>query len=169
MQSEHHIGKLLASLIICLIPGYAALYLFTTAIPGWYSGLVKPDFVPSDLIVFYAIIVLFCLLGMALYSIWNVGFSDHEVKTALLIFSFNLILLELWFWAFFSMHAVFVAFIGLIIVVAATICTLAEALMTSVRAVFFLVPCLILLLIACYANYLLIVLNPGLPIWGTFA
>ena len=54
----------------------------------------------------------------------------------------------------------------MLLVVAAAICTIAQALMSSVGTVFFLVPCLILLIIACYANYLLVVLNPNLPAWG---
>jgi len=166
MPAEHHPGRLLASLLICLIPGYAGLYLFTTSIPGWYSGLVKPDILPPDNLFFYAIIAVFGLLGLALYTIWNAGFSNHEVQTAATLFFFTLILLVFWFWVFFSLHAVYLALVVMLLVVAAAICTIAQALMSSVGAVFFLVPCLILLVIACYANYLLVVLNPDLPIWG---
>jgi len=167
MTSEHHTGRLIASLAACLIPGYVALYLFTTSIPRWYAGLKKPGFVPPDIIVFYAIIIVFCLLGLTLYTIWNAGLTDHEVRTALLFFLFDLVLFFLWFVVFFYLQAIFLAMVVMVMVIAATLCTLVKVLSTSVRAAFFMVPCLILLLIFCYANLQILSLNPDLPAWGS--
>ncbi|WP_325411638.1 tryptophan-rich sensory protein [Methanoregula sp.] len=150
----------------CLIPSYVALYLFTTSIPGWYSGLKKPDFLPSDLISFYGIIILFCLLGLTLYSIWNAGLGRSEVQAAFQLFLFTLTLLMLWFVSFFYLQSVFFAFIVMVMVIAVTLCTLAQILRSAVNAAFFIIPCLILLLIICYANLQIVELNAGLPVWG---
>jgi len=166
MTNEKPAGRLIASLAICLIPGYVALYLFTTSIPRWYAGLKKPDFVPPDIIVFYAIIIVFCLLGLTLYIIWNAGLADHEVRTALILFMFGLILSLLWFVVFFYIHAVFFALIMMVMVIAVILCTLVQVLRSTVRAALFLVPCLILLLLFCYANLQILLMNPYLPAWG---
>ncbi len=167
MKSEHHTGRLITSLVACLIPGYVALYLFTTSIPKWYAGLKKPGFVPPDLIVFYAIILVFCLLGLTLYTIWNAGLSNREVRAALLLFLLFMILYFLWFVAFFYFQAVFLALIVMVMVIAVMICLLVQVLWSTVVSALFLVPCLIIMLIFCCANLLMVLMNPGLPIWGS--
>jgi tryptophan-rich sensory protein len=167
MKSEHHTGRLIMSLVACLIPGYVALYLFTTSIPNWYSVLKKPDFVPPDLIVFYAIILVFCLLGLTLYTIWNAGLSNRDVRAALLLFMLFMVLYFLWFVAFFYSQAVFLALIVMVMVIATMICLLVQVLWSTVVSALFLVPCLIILLIFCYANFLMVLMNPGLPVWGS--
>ncbi|ABS56601.1 TspO and MBR like protein [Methanoregula boonei 6A8] len=166
MKQDHHTGRLIISLIACLIPGYIALYLFTTSIPGWYSGLKKPGFLPSDLMVFYALILLFCLLGLSLYSIWCAGLDHNEVKAALRFFVFTLTLLMLWFASFFFLQAIFFAFVIMVMVIAMILCTLAQILRSAVTAAFFIVPCLILMIIIGYANLMIVELNAGLPAWG---
>jgi translocator protein len=167
MKSEHHTGRLITSLVACLIPGYVALYLFTSSIPKWYSGLKKPGLVPPDIIVFYAIIVVFCLLGLTLYTIWNAGLSNREVRAALRLFMLFMALYFLWFVAFFYFQAVFLALIILMMVVAVMLCMLVQVLWSAVVSALFLVPCLIIMLIFCYANLLIMLMNPGLPIWGS--
>jgi translocator protein len=166
MKKEHHYGRLIASLVACLIPGYVALYLFTTSIPGWYSRLKKPGFLPSDLIIFYAVILIFCLLGLSLYSIWNAGLNRNEVKAAFQLFLFTLTVFLLWFCSFFYLQALFFAFVIMVMVVAVMVCTLAQSLRSAVTSAFFIVPCLILMLIICYANMQIVLLNSGLPVWG---
>jgi len=166
MKHEHHYGRLITSLIACLLPGYVALYLFTTSIPGWYSTLKKPDFVPSDLIVFYGIILLFCLFGISLYLIWSSGIHRPEAKAAFSLFVFTLTILELWFIAFFYLEAAFFAFVIIVMVNVLLFCTIAQTLRAAVKPVFFLVPCLILTLIACYVNLQIVMMNAGIPAWG---
>ena len=166
MKREHHYGKLIASLLACLIPGYGALYLFTTAIPGWFSSLKKPGFLPSDLMIFYGIILLFCLLGIALYFIWNAGLDHSEVQAAFQLFLFTLALLIFWFISFFYLQAVFFSFIVMIMVTAIMVCTLVQCLRSAVNSAFFIVPCLTLMVIICYANLQVVELNAGLPVWG---
>jgi tryptophan-rich sensory protein len=169
MKKEHHYGRLIASLVACLIPGYAALYLFTTSIPGWFSGLKKPDFLPSDIIIFYAIILLFCLLGLSLYCIWNAGLSHSEVKASYRLFLVTLIFFVFWFVSFFYLQAAFFSLIIMLMVIAVMLCTLAQSLRSAVNAVFFIVPTLILMLIICYANLQIVLMNAGLPVWGIMA
>ena len=166
MAGNHHIGRLIASLLTCLVPGYFALYCFTTSIPGWYSTLNKPDFVPPDIIIFYAIIAVFCLLGLALYTVWTAGPSDHEIQTAMQFLIFTLVLLMVWFIVFFPFEAVFLGLVVMVMAVAALLCTLMQSLRCTVSSTFFLVPCLILLLIFCIANFQIYLMNPGIPVWG---
>jgi tryptophan-rich sensory protein len=166
MKSGNHAIKLIASLVACLIPGYVALYLFTTSIPGWYSTLKKPDFLPSDLIVFYGIILIFSLFGLSLYYIWIAGFKHAEVKAAFNLFLFTLAVFLFWFVAFFYMQALFFAFVIMVMVNVVMVCTIIQILRSAVKPVFFLVPSFILMLIICYANLQIVLLNSGLPGWG---
>jgi tryptophan-rich sensory protein len=167
MKSEHHTGRLIASLVACLIPGYVALYLFTTSIAGWYSGLKKPAFIPPDIIVFYAIILVFSLLGLTLYTMWNADLSNREARAALRLFTLLVCLYFLWFVAFFLLQAAFFALIIIVMVVAVMLSTLVQVLWSTVVSALFLVPSLILVLIFCWANLQIVLMNPGLPVWGS--
>jgi len=128
MPAEHHPGRLLASLLICLIPGYAGLYLFTTSIPGWYSGLVKPDYpAPGQPVLLCDHCRLWPAGTGTLYHLECRLFEPRRCRTAATLFFFTLILLVLWFWVFFSLHAVYLALVVMLLVVAAAICTIAQA------------------------------------------
>jgi len=166
MKNDHHLGRLVVSLIACFIPGYVALYLFTSALSGWYSGLKKPGFLPSDLVLFYGIILLFGLLGLSLYCLWNAGTGRSEVRAGIQFFIYTLTLLMLWFVSFFFLEAAFFSLVVMVMVIAMLLCTLAQILRSAVTAAFFIVPVMILLLVICYANLLIVELNAGLPMWG---
>ncbi|HNX17821.1 MAG TPA: tryptophan-rich sensory protein [Methanoregula sp.] len=163
MTGGHHTGKLIVSLVTCLLPGYIALYLFTTSIPGWYSNLNKPDFVPPDIIVFYTIIFAFSLLGLTMYSIWNAGLLHRDVKAAFQMFLFVLILFFFWFVAFFYIQSVFFALIVMIMTIAVMLCVLVQALLSTVGSALFIVPSLILMLVFCCANLMILLMNSNLP------
>jgi len=166
MKSDHHFGKLLSSLILCLIPGYAALYVYTESIPGWFSLLNKPGFLPSYTIIFYGIIVLFCLFGLALYAIWMKGVGNSDVSAAFWWFLFSISLLFLWFFIFFYLQVVFFALALIILIDAAVLCTCVLILRSSITPVFFLLPCFIALLIVSYINAQILFMNPDLHTWG---
>jgi len=165
-MAGHRFSTLITSLVACVVAGYADLYLFTTSLPVFYDILPKPGFVPPDLFSFYGIIVVSLLLGLALYSIRNTGLKHNDERLALYLFLFGLVLNVLWFLIFFWYRSVFFGLIVMIMLITVLICTIYQALKSAVSATIFLVPYLIVMLLAAYANLVIYQMNPGLPLWG---
>ena len=103
--------KLIISLII---PQLAAIIggLFTAkSIPTWYATLIKPSFNPPNWLFGPVWTILYLLMGVSLYLIWN---SQKDFKVALIIFGIQLGLNLLWSILFFGLHQPLWAFIEII-------------------------------------------------------
>jgi tryptophan-rich sensory protein len=101
----HDIVLLLVSIIICQLAGLIGSFATTPAIPGWYASLRKPAFTPPSSVFAPVWIILFLLMGCALFLVWRQGVRIPAVKWAILIFVIQLILNVLWSFAFFGMRS----------------------------------------------------------------
>jgi tryptophan-rich sensory protein len=73
-------------------------------ITGWYAALTKPSFNPPSWIFGPVWTILFALMGIALYLVWLNGVKKAATRTAIIAFSFQLILNVLWSFIFFGWH-----------------------------------------------------------------
>jgi tryptophan-rich sensory protein len=167
-KAEHNLTKLFAALAICLFVGYIDLYFFTSSIPDWYSNLVVPAFVPPVTDLFYGIIVMAVLLALSLYCILKDNLNKHDARMSSILFTFGLALNVLWFYTFFYFRSIFMALMVMIMVLTMLACMIYQTLRSTVISSVFLVPYLIIMLLAAYANLQIVLLNPNLPIWGNF-
>jgi len=97
--------KLIASIVICLIAGALGSFFTTPAIPTWYATLIKPSIAPPNWVFFPVWTALFIMMGISLFLVWQKSLQDQQVKTALSIFTIQLILNVLWSAAFFGLRS----------------------------------------------------------------
>lgn len=161
-MKRHPLVRLAASFLICIVAGYANLYLFTQSLPRWYGLLLKPAFIPPPIIIFYGIIVVSLLLGLCLFVIWSAIPTHHDAILARNLLIFGIGLSVLWFFVFFSLHMVFIALIIMVLLLAVLAATIFQVLHSAVKAVLILVPFFIVMIIVALANFELYLMNPVL-------
>lgn len=113
-MNKNNLLKLISSIAICQLAGIIGSIFTAPAIPGWYSGLIKPAFNPPSWIFGPVWITLYTLMGISLYLIW-VGKSDKKQKKRnIRIFLLHLIFNSMWSVLFFGLKNPALALIDII-------------------------------------------------------
>jgi benzodiazapine receptor len=113
-------GKKIVQLIICmlipLLTGIIAGFITRNEMvnSGWFDLLNKPSFNPPDAVFGPVWTILYLLMGISLYMIWNSAATDHR-KKALFIFGLQLFLNFCWSILFFYLHMVFGSVINILV------------------------------------------------------
>jgi tryptophan-rich sensory protein len=97
--------KLIFSLILCQLAGFIGSF-FTRDSIGWYYTLIKPSFRPPNWLFGPVWIVLYLLMGIALYLIWKREFKSSESKYPMIIFTIQLVLNASWSIVFFGARSI---------------------------------------------------------------
>jgi translocator protein len=105
---------LFSSIIICQLAGIIGSIFTTPAIPTWYANINKPTFRPPNWVFAPVWTTLFLLMGIALFLIWRKGLNEKDIKIAIAVFAFQLVLNTLWSFLFFGLKSPFAAFIEII-------------------------------------------------------
>ncbi|QRG09519.1 tryptophan-rich sensory protein [Xanthobacter dioxanivorans] len=95
------LGCLLLVAAVALVGGAVT----APAIPGWYQGLVKPAWTPPNPAFPVAWSVLYLLMGLALFRLWDRVPPSQQRSTAIRLFLAQLALNALWSPVFFGLHA----------------------------------------------------------------
>lgn len=150
---------LAGSLGICLLAGYMGWYPAVPGMPAWYAGLVKPVFSPPSWVFSPAWMVSFVLMGLCLFFILQSGTEQRDVRFGLILFVFQLLVSLTWAYAFFGIHAVFIAFMCIIALWATLLCAVIQVFRISVYGGMLLVPYFLWVCYLAYLNYGIMVLN----------
>lgn len=108
-------GKLILSLIVPLLFGGLGA-LFTTPNLFWYNTIIRPSFTPPDYVFAPVWTILYFLMGLAWYLVWQhqPHFWQFAKKVlyrdAIGVFFAQLVLGVLWSLSFFALHMPGVAF-----------------------------------------------------------
>ena len=89
--------------IISEAAGAAGSIFTASAIPAWYATLQKPAFNPPNFIFAPVWTILYFLMGVSAFLVFEKGFTKKEVRFALLVFALQLILNVLWSFVFFGL------------------------------------------------------------------
>ena len=146
--------KLILSIIICEIAGIIGSFFTASSIPTWYTTLNKPVFNPPSFVFAPVWIILYFLMGVTLYILWQ-----KKAKKAIIVFAVQLILNSLWSILFFGLKNPFAAFLEIIILWAAIILTIFYSYKTSKKAAYLLIPYLLWVTFASILNYSIWMLN----------
>ena len=121
-------------LILCLAlcAAIAAIGGLATApqIPGWYAGLAKPAWTPPNLAFPIAWSILYTLIGVALWRLWDRARRPGAHRRALILLLVHLALNASWSPVFFGLHAIRAGLAIIILMIA----TLAAAMAHSAKA-----------------------------------
>jgi benzodiazapine receptor len=150
---------LIISIIICQAAGLIGSIFTAPAIPAWYAGLIKPSFSPPNWLFAPVWLILYTLMGVAAYLIWEKGISKKKVKTALIIFAVQLILNSLWSIIFFGWRLPQYAFVEIIALWVFILLTILNFYKISRTAGLLLVPYLFWVSFAALLNYSIFNLN----------
>lgn len=110
-----NLPKLIASLIICQLAGIVGSVFTIPAVTSWYPTLNKPSFSPPNYIFGPFWLMLYFLMGISLYLVWQKKAKKKKVRQALILFGVHLFLNVLWSIVFFGLKNTGLAFIEIVI------------------------------------------------------
>jgi tryptophan-rich sensory protein len=117
-----NIMRLLVSIALCEGVGIIAGLLTAQSVRTWYPALAKPWFTPPGWVFGPAWFLLYLLMGIALYLVWQ---KEGSLATqAATVFFVQLFLNGLWSLVFFGLRSPFWAFIEIIVLWMAILSTM---------------------------------------------
>lgn len=150
---------LIISIAVAQLAGTIGSFFTFSAIPTWYSTLVKPVFNPPNWIFGPVWITLYTMMGVSSYLIWKKGIGNQEVKTALIVYAIHLFFNAIWSILFFGLKRLDVAFFEISILWSFIIFTIYLFGKIDNKAVILLVPYFLWVSFASVLNYSLWILN----------
>jgi len=149
--------KLFISIAICQMAGVVGSFFTASSIATWYAALNKPAFSPPNWLFGPAWIILYFLMGVSLYIVWESRAKGK--KTALAFFSAQLALNALWPVIFFGLKSPLLAFIVIIALWLAILLTILKFYRISGKAAYLLMPYILWVSFAAILNLAIVFLN----------
>lgn len=162
MEAKRYAGltKLVLSLIICQAAGIIGQVFTSTSLSDWYPSLAKPSFIPPGSVIGLIWIIIFTLMGIALFLVWREGLEKPGVKIALSIFAAQLVVNVLWNAAFFGLRSPLFGLVVMAILWVLILITIIRFWTISRAAALLLVPYISWVSFAAFLNYSIWRLNP---------
>ena len=145
--------KLILAIVICQLAGIIGTIFTFSAIPNWYDGLVKPSFSPPNWLFGPVWTLLYTLMGIAAYWIYNID------KNALKVFGVQLVLNTIWSIIFFGFHSTLGGLVLIIFLWLAIVLTIVKFYSIDKKSALVLLPYLLWVSFASILNYYLFILN----------
>ncbi|MFH1656359.1 MAG: TspO/MBR family protein [Candidatus Nealsonbacteria bacterium] len=159
MDKRINFLKLIISILICQGAGLIGSIFTSPAISTWYVTFKKPSFNPPNWIFAPVWILLFLLMAISLYLIWDRGLKDKKIKIAIFLFSIQLILNIFWSILFFGLQSPFYAFIEIIILWLIILLTIISFYKISKISAYLLFPYILWVSFALILNFSILILN----------
>jgi benzodiazapine receptor len=106
--------KLILAILLCQAAGVVGSFFTASSVQIWYPALAKPSFNPPSWLFAPVWFILFILMGIALYLVWQARSSQNR-KKALLVFLVHLLLNTLWSVLFFGLQNLAWALVDIIL------------------------------------------------------
>jgi translocator protein len=158
-RTGNNFFKLIIAVGVSELAGVIGSFFTVSAIPNWYSTLVKPALSPPSWVFGPAWTTLYALMGIAAFLVWKYGWERKDVKTALGIFGIQLFLNAIWSIIFFGLQSPGWALVEIALLWFAIVWTIAVFYKISKPAAYLLVPYLLWVSFATYLNYAIWTLN----------
>jgi len=100
-------------ILACQLVGIVSTPFTIASIPTWYKALEKPFFAPPNWVFGPAWTLLYALMGISAYLIYQKGFKKPQVKHVLRLFGLQLFVNFIWTPIFFGLHA---PMLGLVVI-----------------------------------------------------
>lgn len=154
--------QLIISIAGCELVGIVATPFTISAIPTWYATLNKPTFSPPNWIFGPVWILLYLLMGISAFLIWQKGLkgtTKKSVKKAFGYFFLQLFFNFIWSVLFFGLHNPLLGFIDILLLLISIVLTMATFYKISKIATYLLIPYLLWVSFATILNFSLVLLN----------
>lgn len=152
-------NKLLVSIIVCQLAGAIGSIFTFEAIPSWYAQINKASFNPPNWLFGPVWTILYLLMGISLYLVWQAAEKNKKANSAMLLFGIQLALNTLWSIIFFGLKAPWLAFAEIIVLWVAILATIIKFYQISKKAAWLLVPYLLWVSFASILNLFAALLN----------
>jgi len=152
-------GRLTLCLLLCLGVGILESTVTRSEIPGWYAGLVKPAWTPPPLAFPIVWTLLYILMSVSLWRLWDRAAPSAARTTAIVWFAVQLAFNAAWSPVFFGWHAIQIALIVIIALLVAIAMTIITTSRVDRFAAWLLVPYLIWVAYATTVNAGVVVMN----------
>jgi len=155
--------SIVIKLVVCLALTFSAALIgsiFTsTAVTDWYATLNKPLFTPPDWLFGPVWTILYLLMALSAFIVWQKGFDKSAVRIALILYLFQLILNALWSVIFFGLKMPMIAFIEILLLWIAIGLTILAFARISITAFLLLLPYILWVSFAAVLNFSIWLLN----------
>lgn len=158
MVFKFNLKRFLISISIpLLIGGLSAL--ITSGNMDIYSSIVRPPLSPPSWVFPVVWSILYFLMGVSLYLVWNSDASENERQRAFLLFIIQLFLNFIWSPIFFNKQWFLFAFVVLVFLWVVTLLMIISFYKISKPAGLLQIPYLLWLTFAGYLNFAIYLLN----------
>lgn len=151
--------KIFLSLLLCQLAGLIGSIFTAPAIDQWYQYLNKPFFNPPSWLFGPVWTILYLMMGVALYLIWQEKISWSKHKIVYLSFFTQLFLNALWSIIFFGWQQPGWAFLEILLMWAAIVTTIYYFYQHQKTAAYLLLPYLLWVTFASLLNFAIWRLN----------
>ncbi len=149
--------KLFLAILLCQGAGLIGSIFTSQSVATWYLTLQKPSFNPPSWVFAPVWTVLFLLMGISLYIVWQKGALKN--KKAIIFFIIQLALNIAWSFCFFYLQNPLAGLIEILILWLFIILTIFYFFKISKLAAYLLLPYLLWVSFAAILNYYLYMLN----------
>lgn len=154
------IFKLIASILICQLAGVFGGIFTRHSVRTWYQTINKPSFTPPDWLFGPVWILLYFLMGISLFLIWNLKIESKARQVTLILFFIQLGLNILWSFLFFYLQNPMLGLLDIIILLFFIVLTAWTFYRLNPLAGYLLVPYILWVSFATVLNYSIWSLNP---------
>jgi benzodiazapine receptor len=145
-------------ILIAQAAGFIGSAFTMPAIPAWYDTLIKPGFTPPSYVFAPVWAILYILMGIAAYRVWEVR-QSRGARPALILYAVQLVLNVVWSYAFFGLHNILAGLGVIILLWLFVFATTVVFYRVDTPAGWLLVPYIVWVSFAAGLNYILWMLN----------
>ena len=158
----HRLGAIALFIVACESAGILGSLFTIQSIPTWYATLLKPPFTPPSWLFAPVWTILYALMGIAAFLVWEKkqGAQKPRAAAALNMFCLQLILNALWSIVFFGLRSPLLGLIIIILMLFTIILTMWRFYFIDRRAFWLMVPYLLWVSFATLLNFYIFALNP---------
>jgi benzodiazapine receptor len=132
--------KLVFSVSVCLLTGFLGSFVTMDSVTTWYADLSRPSFTPPAWSFGVVWPILYVMMGISAFLIWERGINKRQVRVALWLFALQLVLNGIWTPIFFGLHMIAIALVEILLLWVAILLTIFAFWRISKAAAFLLFP-----------------------------
>ncbi|MBI4080622.1 MAG: tryptophan-rich sensory protein [Candidatus Levybacteria bacterium] len=151
--------KLFLAILVCQAAGIIGSFFTINSVNTWYTTLEKPFFNPPSWVFGPTWTILYLLMGISLYLVWN-SKNTKEKKVGLKYFYIQLVLNALWSIVFFGFKSPPLALIEILTLWIMIFLTIRSFLKINKNAAYLLFPYIAWVSFATILNLFIVILNP---------